>query len=139
MQEFVSNVNNYISRERIPSCAVVNIDETNIDFDMPSNKTLERVGSRSVTVRGVNSSDRCTVLLGVTLSGEKLPPFIVFKGSPNGRIIREVTSQAQQNGYPPNIVMTVQTNCWMNVNLMQDCITKFGFHSQDSANQTNCF
>ena len=31
---------------------------------------------------------RCTVLLGVTLNGEKLTPLVVFKGQPNGRIAR---------------------------------------------------
>ena len=34
------------------------------------------------------SSMRCTMLLGVTLNGEKLTPLVVFKGQPNGRIAR---------------------------------------------------
>ena len=64
---------------RLPPSAVVNIDETNIDFDMPATTTLERRGVRSVSVSGTGSSQRATLLLGVAMDGAKLPPFIVWK------------------------------------------------------------
>ena len=62
----------------------MNIDETNIEFDMIGSISLADQGSRTVSLRSTGSFSRCTVLLGVTLSGEKLPPFIIFKGKPNG-------------------------------------------------------
>jgi hypothetical protein len=44
ISDFVSCVNEHISMLRLPASAVVNIDETNIDFDMPASTTLERRG-----------------------------------------------------------------------------------------------
>ncbi len=69
--------------------------------------TLDNVGVKTVTITGTDTSARCTVLLGVTLTGEKLPPFIIFKGIPNGRVAQEV-SQVDSN-----VVCTVQKNAWM--------------------------
>ena len=89
--DFVTCVNEYIDMMKIPASLIVNIDETNVDFDQPSSSTLSQRGERSISVQGTGSSSRCTALLGVTLSGEKLPPFIVFTGTRNGRIIREIT------------------------------------------------
>ncbi len=69
--------------------------------------TLDNVGVKTVTITGSGASARCTVLLGVTLTGEKLPPFITCKGIPNGRVAQEV-SQVDFN-----VVCTVQKNAWM--------------------------
>ncbi len=67
--------------------------------------TLDNVGAKTVTITGMGASARCTVLLGVTLTGEKLPPVIIFKGMPNGRVAHDV-SQVDSNA-----VCTVQKNC----------------------------
>ncbi len=58
---------------------------------------------------------RCTVLLGVTLTGEKLPPFIIFKGMPNGRVAQEVYL------VDSNVVCTVQKNAWMDGDALRMC------------------
>ena len=118
INDFVLCVKEHISMLGLPPSAVVNIDETNIDFDMPSTTTLERRGARTVSVRGTGSSQRATVLLGVAMDGSKLPPFIVWKGKRSGMIIREVTSQALNHGYPEDLVMSVQKNGWMDEELM---------------------
>ena len=68
---------------------MVNIDETNIFFDMESGLTLANKGdNNTVSLRTTGTSTRCTVLLGVTLNGEKLTPQVAFKGQPNSRIAR---------------------------------------------------
>ena len=67
---------------------MVNINETNIFFDMESGLTLTNKGDKTVSLKTTGTSMRCTVLLGVTLNGEKLTPLVVFKGQPNGRIAR---------------------------------------------------
>ncbi len=46
----------------------------------------------------------------MTLTGEKLPPFIIFKGVPNGRVARKLR-QADYNGTQG--VCTVQKCAWM--------------------------
>jgi hypothetical protein len=51
---------------------VVNIDETNIDFDLASETMLAGRGERNIGCATTGSSTRCTILLGVTMHGEKL-------------------------------------------------------------------
>ena len=62
----------------------MNINETNIDFDMVSGITLAYRGSQAVSVKKYGLNGRCTVLLKITLSKEKLSPLITFKGKSNG-------------------------------------------------------
>ncbi len=69
--------------------------------------TLDNVGVKTVTITGTGASARCTVLLGVTLTGEKLLPIIIFKDMPNGHVA-QVVSQVDSN-----VVCTVQKNAWM--------------------------
>ena len=58
------------------------------------------------------------------MSGEKLPPFLVFTGKRTGRIIREVTGDVESRGYPSNVVMSVQQKAWMDETLMQEWIDR---------------
>jgi len=120
LEDFTAYVNEQIRSNSLSSCNVVNIDETNIEFDSNSSTTLADKGSRTVSVRTSGSSNRCTVLLGVTLSGQKLPPFIIFKGKTNGRISREWT--ARGNLYPFTSVYTVQDRAWIDETRMTEWI-----------------
>eukprot|EP00474_Spongospora_subterranea_P006971 CRZ07429.1 hypothetical protein [Spongospora subterranea] len=91
---------------------------------MPSNSTIDRRGVKSVSVRGTGCSQRATVLLGVSMDGEKLPPFIVFTGTRNGRVIREVTGDVGIRGFPTDVVMTVQKKAWVDNEVMLEWIEK---------------
>ena len=66
-----------------------------------------------MSVRQAKNSNRATVLLGVSLTGDKLPPFIIFKGKPGptGRICREFRNVALN--YPKTIEYQVQVKAWM--------------------------
>jgi hypothetical protein len=60
---------------------VVNIGDTNVDFDLASGTTFAGRGKQTSGCATTGSSARCTVLLGVTLDGEKIPHFIIYKGA----------------------------------------------------------
>lgn len=92
------------------SSSMVNIDETSVYFDMNGAVALAGRGSRTVSVRCTGSSQRCSILLGVTKSGEKLPPFLIFKGKPNGRIAREWTGKTR---FSSSSIYTVQEKAWV--------------------------
>lgn len=68
----------------IISAAVVNIDETNVNYDMAVTSTFSQRGLRTVSVRGTASANRCTAVFEVFLIGGKLPPFLVFCGTRHG-------------------------------------------------------
>ena len=89
MKDFVYHVNDQIACGKYLRSNVVNIDETNIYFDLTGTMTLADHGSRTVSVHGAGTSARCTVLLGVAMDGTKLPPFIIFKAREGGRGIPE--------------------------------------------------
>lgn len=110
MTQFVTYVNEQIITGGFLADDIVNIDETNIQFDMTGSVTLANQGTRTISVRSSGASSRCTVLLGVTLSGRKLPPFIIFKGKSNGRISREWTGETS---FPSDCMYAVQEKAWI--------------------------
>ncbi|CAI7869372.1 unnamed protein product [Closterium sp. NIES-53] len=59
---------------------ILNADQTPLWLEMPSERTVEEVGSRSMPVRsGGYKKERVTVMLACTASGEKLKPWVFFK------------------------------------------------------------
>ena len=60
---------------------IFNMDETPMRFEMPSSRTLEFSGSRTVPVKSCGAEKRSfTVTLAVAADGKKLPPKVIFKG-----------------------------------------------------------
>jgi transposase-like protein len=118
MADWVGYINREIEISKYSADVIVNMDETNVDFDMSSNYTLEEKGAETVNVRKTGSSERCTILLAVTASGEKLKPFVIFKGVPGARsrIVQEFNNPAFD--YPQNMVYTVQQKAWNDTTTM---------------------
>jgi hypothetical protein len=63
------------------------------------------------------SKNRDTVLLACTMSGEKLPPYIIFKGKDTrrSRVWKQFSTEEKQaeHGYPEELLYTVQYKAWM--------------------------
>jgi hypothetical protein len=90
---------------------VINMDETPLVFGLTCNETLAPVGSKTVIIRKFGDSKKTiTAALAVTASGEKLDPFLIFDGTRNGRVAREL---AVGDGYPPELHATCNANHWM--------------------------
>jgi len=81
---------------------------------MVSRTTLSPIGARTVHVRTSTSSTmRATVSVCISASGRMLPPLIIFKGRPNGRIQREFI------GYNQGAFYAVQDHAWMDERVMK--------------------
>ncbi|ETV97582.1 hypothetical protein H310_09482 [Aphanomyces invadans] len=79
-----------------------------LDWDHVVNMD-ERRGSKTVSVRTCSSNNpRITACLAVTVSGRKLPPFVVFKGVPGARI-----EAALPAILPDGVFATCQKAAWM--------------------------
>jgi hypothetical protein len=63
----------------------------------------------------------CLVMLGASLTGGTLPPYIVFDGKAEGRITRELISR---KGYQNNVQVAVQESAWLDEWMMLDRIEK---------------
>jgi len=65
----------------IPASNIANFDETNVYFSPDSTVTLNRYGVWTISVKKAQSSQRTKIMVGLTADGEKLPPYLIFKGS----------------------------------------------------------
>jgi hypothetical protein len=115
---------------------VVKINETNVDFDLASGTTLAGHGERTSGCATTGSSARCTVLLGVTTDGDKLPPFIIYKGknTPHSLIKHEWNDleAGQKYGHPEGQAYTVQAKAWMDEQAMMKWVDEvWGPYTKD--------
>ena len=81
VKDIACYVNDQIVCGKYLKIDVVNIDETNINFDMTGTMTLADYGLQTVSICIAETSTQCIVLLGVTMDGTKLPPFIFSRAS----------------------------------------------------------
>ena len=99
---------------------ILNMDQTPIPFTYNAKKTLEVVGRRTVHVRkSTNDTKRATFAMMVTASGKVLKPLLVFKGAPNGRIVKN-----EFPGYTRDVIYACQDNAWMDERVMLMWISK---------------
>jgi DDE superfamily endonuclease len=111
---FVDAVNEEIVTRGIPMDCIVNMDETNMYFDQQGRMTLADKGQKTVNIVTTGSSQRCTIALAASLSGEKLPPMVIFKGVPGARG-NSVANELATLGYPSTATYTVQKKAWMDI------------------------
>ena len=57
-----------------------NLDETNLCLDPSRTKVIAPKGKRASRITATSGREHVTVLAAVSAAGDKLPPFIVFKG-----------------------------------------------------------
>ncbi|CAI7878564.1 unnamed protein product [Closterium sp. NIES-54] len=80
MESFWEFVRQMRSLHDYPLDLILNADQTPLFLEMPAERTLEMKGALTVHVRSAGyEKERVTVMLAVTASGLKLPPYVVFK------------------------------------------------------------
>jgi hypothetical protein len=119
----------------------ISMDETNFDFDQEAGENLANRGDRKIGQAVTGSANRCTVIISVTMSGEKLPTYIIFKGvnTRGSRVCKEfaTTEATTKFGYPEEAFYTVQPNAWMEEKRFLDWTARvwkpFTVHPAESA------
>jgi hypothetical protein len=97
--------------------AIGNADETPVFFDMPGETTVNKAGEKTVHVRTSGAEkQRCTVMLGITADGHKLPPYVIFK-----------RKTMPKEKLPPGILVRVQEKGWMTEELYMDWLKTVWF------------
>ena len=117
---FLDRMSNSIKEGCLHPDNVVNMDKTNFYFDSPSPHTIAKKGAKTVSLKKNRTSGRCTVLLAVTLSGIKLPDFVIFKGKP-GTIVEK---EFEKLDCPKDTFFTVQDKAWNDSEVMLKWIEK---------------
>jgi transposase-like protein len=123
VQDFVKYVQEKMKILKIDPVDCYNCDQTNVHFSQEPGFTYATKGSRTVGIKGAECQNRCTVMLGCNAVGDKIPPFIIFKGTYNrsGRVRKELEERI---GYPDMMEFGVQPKAWMDEKLMLDWIEK---------------
>jgi hypothetical protein len=113
----MSYINKQIKIGRYRPEDIFSMNDTNFDFDQEAGETLSNRGDRTIGQAVTGSVNSCTVLLAVKMSGEKLPPYIIFKGKDTrgSRVWKEfATTEARSKfGYPEEAFYAVQSKAWM--------------------------
>jgi hypothetical protein len=114
---YVSYINEQINIGHYRPEDIVSMDESNFDFDQEAGETIANRGDRTIGQAVTGSANRWTAILAVTMSGETLPPYIIFKGKDTrgSRVWKEfATTEARTKfGYPEEAFYAVQPKTWI--------------------------
>jgi hypothetical protein len=101
----------------------INMDQTGIYYDMSPKTTMHVTGAIAIPVlTGGRESTHVTVALTIASNGDKLKPFLVFKGTSTGRVIRELSGQ--RGTLSDNLIYSVQACTWFEETVMMSWIEK---------------
>ena len=85
-----------------------NMDETPMTFDLPSNTTVNELGSKTVSICTIgHEKTNFTVVLTCMADGTKLHPIIIFK-----------LKNIPQGNFPSGVIVRANPIGWMNENEM---------------------
>lgn len=87
------------------------MDETPLPYSNHHQYTMELKGSRTININSfANEKANITVALAVTMTGEKLKPYLIYKGKRQGRVKSELNEAVD---YPEGLQMTCNDTHWM--------------------------
>ena len=88
---------------------IINMDETPMYFDMPGNTTVDKVGSKTVSVKTTgHERQHFTVVLACQANGKKIRPLVIFK-----------RKNMPKETFPPGVVVKVHPKGWMDEALIK--------------------
>ena len=103
-----------VGPERDPNF-ILNMDQTPVKFENTSKGTLEKTGTKTITILATDADKRrCTAAITITASGIQLPNMVIFRGTATGRIARTELST-----YPAGAVYATQAKAWMDARCME--------------------
>ena len=114
-REFIKSCRTVIDEEHLPLSSIANMDETPMWFDMPSKRTIDFRGVKTVPSKTTGKQKlRYTVVLCAMANGTKLPPIIIFKG----------LKKIPRGPFPKDIVVTVAKGGSMTSDLLKFWMTE---------------
>ncbi|CAI7803780.1 unnamed protein product [Closterium sp. NIES-53] len=118
MESFWEFLRQMHSLHDYPLDLILNADQTPLFLEMPAERTLEMKGARTVHVQSAGyEKERVTVMLAVTASGLKLPPYVVFKRKTIPKVPIPAGKRSTCGG-------PCTRQGWMDESLVQDWITQ---------------
>ena len=114
--DFLRDIVTSVTMEEIPAELIMNWDQTGLNLVPASNWTMEVRGSKRVEVAGLTNKRQITAVLCGTLTGDFLPPQIVYRGK---------TDRCHPVfNFPPDWDITHSPNHWSNESTVVDYINQ---------------
>ena len=66
------------------------MNEIPLFMNIASTKTIARIGSKEVVIKTHGQKSALTAILCIIADATKLPPMLVFKGQPEGRVEKKI-------------------------------------------------
>ena len=101
---------NKITEKKIHPEHIINMDEVPLTFDIPVNRTVEKRGTSTVSIRTTgNEKSSFTVVRACHANGQKLPPMVIFK-----------RKTLPKENFPVGVVIKVNPKGWMDEEKMSE-------------------
>ncbi|CAH1257592.1 POGZ [Branchiostoma lanceolatum] len=78
--EFLARIKETVTEFGIPDDMIINWDQTGVNIVPVGDWTLEEAGARQVPVIGLEDKRQITLLLAISLSGNLIPPQVLYQG-----------------------------------------------------------
>ena len=118
-EQFLLDIKNVVHMDEVPPELVINWDQTGIHYVSVSSWTMEKEGSKRIEIVGIDDKRQLTAIFAGSLSGDFLPPQLVYKGK-SPRCLPSVE-------FPPGWHLTFSANHWSNEDTMKDYLLKIIF------------
>lgn len=113
-EQFILDVNAIVEMEDIPPQLVFNWDQTGISIVPGSSWTMEAKGTKRVEIAGMGDKRQITAVLCGAMSGEFLPPQLIYQG--------KTTACLPRHQFPEDWHVTYTPNHWSNEDKMIEYI-----------------
>ena len=80
-EQFLFDIETFATLEDIPDCLIFNWDQTAIKYVPVPDWTMEKKGTKRVKLAGLDDKRQMTAVFAATITGEFLPPQLVYKGT----------------------------------------------------------
>ncbi|KAG7368805.1 DDE superfamily endonuclease [Nitzschia inconspicua] len=136
-QNWLAIMRPIVSAPDVQQKFILNMDQTPMFLSMCPHSSLNLQGERTVNGRRTtDSGSRFTVTCTVSANGDKLKPFLIFKGERTGRI---ATREFPTNPYREQVALCCQKKAWQDGVNMEDYVDKILVpYLQEKANGVPC-
>ncbi|CAG2246019.1 unnamed protein product [Mytilus edulis] len=90
-QEYISKINNVREKHNIPDTLIINWDQTGCQLVPGGDWTMEKEGTQQISISGLDDKRQITLLLAVSMSGDLLPPQLIYPGKTDRCLPKEST------------------------------------------------
>ena len=115
-QQFMFDIQVVVEMEEIPHDLIINWDQTGIHYIPVGSWTMEKEGAKRVEIAAVDDKRQLTAVFAGTLTGDFLPPQLIYKGTTH-RCLPSVR-------FPQDWHATFSHNHWANEDTMKAYVEK---------------